>query len=204
MRIQAIRASETLYKAGDKSFAADYKRLTQDASPDVVIQAMLTMNKWKVPDANATIAATAEANKARGVQLVATAALNPAAATAGRGGRGAGPVYTPEQQGVIDKGGQIYKELCFACHGDDGLGATRPGDTSGVTMAPRLAGSPRVNGHRDYVIKAVLHGLTGAGRRADLLRRDDPDGQQPGRVDRLGRVVRPHQLRQRGRTRERG
>ena len=161
MRVQAIRASETLYKAGDKSFAADYKRLTQDASPDVVIQAMLTMNKWKVPDANATIAATAAANKARGVQLVATAALNPAAANAGRGGRGAGPVYTPEQQGVIDKGGQIYKELCFACHGDDGLGATRPGDTSGVTMAPRLAGSPRVNGHRDYVIKAVLHGLTG-------------------------------------------
>ena len=162
LRVQAIRASETLYKAGDKSFAADYKRLTQDASPDVVIQAMLTMNKWKVPDANATIAATAAANKARGVQLVATAALNPAAANAGRGGRGAGPVYTPEQQGVIDKGGQIYKELCFACHGDDGLGATRPGDTSGVTMAPRLAGSPRVNGHRDYVIKAVLHGLTGA------------------------------------------
>ena len=26
MRIQAIRASETLYKAGDKSFADDYKR----------------------------------------------------------------------------------------------------------------------------------------------------------------------------------
>ena len=26
MRIQAIRASETLYKAGDRSFAADYKR----------------------------------------------------------------------------------------------------------------------------------------------------------------------------------
>jgi hypothetical protein len=28
-------------------------------------------------------------------------------------------------------------------------------------MAPRLAGSPRVNGHRDYVINAVLHGLAG-------------------------------------------
>jgi hypothetical protein len=28
-------------------------------------------------------------------------------------------------------------------------------------MAPRLAGSPRVNGHRDYVISAVLHGLAG-------------------------------------------
>ena len=54
MRIQAIRASETLYKAGDKSFAADYKRLTKDPSVDVVIQAMLTLNRWKVPDAPPT------------------------------------------------------------------------------------------------------------------------------------------------------
>ena len=29
MRIQAIRASETLYKAGDRSFAADYDALTE-------------------------------------------------------------------------------------------------------------------------------------------------------------------------------
>src|SRR5260370_19753049 len=28
-------------------------------------------------------------------------------------------------------------------------------------MSPRLAGSARVNGHRDYVIKAMLHGLSG-------------------------------------------
>ena len=28
--------------------------------------------------------------------------------------------------------------------------------------APSLAGSPRVNGHRDYIIKALLHGLSGA------------------------------------------
>src|SRR5262249_19021659 len=51
MRIQAIRASETLYKAGDKSFAADYKRLLQDPVNDVVIQAMLTLNRWRVPEA---------------------------------------------------------------------------------------------------------------------------------------------------------
>ncbi len=28
-------------------------------------------------------------------------------------------------------------------------------------MAPALAGSPRVQGHRDYVIKTLLHGMTG-------------------------------------------
>ena len=31
MRIQAIRASETLYKAGDRSFAADYRAAAKDA-----------------------------------------------------------------------------------------------------------------------------------------------------------------------------
>ena len=51
MRIQAIRASESLYKAGDRSFAADYRALSTDSDADVVIQAMLTLNVLKVPDA---------------------------------------------------------------------------------------------------------------------------------------------------------
>ena len=161
MRIQAIRASETLYKAGDKSFAADYKRLTADPNVDVVIQAMLTMNRWKVAGAPETIKGLADTNKARGVQLVASVVMNPAAADAGRGGggRGGGAAYTTEQQNLIERGGQIYRELCFTCHGDDGLGAQKPGTLG--TMAPALAGSPRVNGHRDYIIKTVLFGLTG-------------------------------------------
>src|SRR4029453_17948182 len=35
------------------------------------------------------------------------------------------------------------------------------GTAGGLTVAPSLAGSARVSGHRDYVIKAILHGLTG-------------------------------------------
>ncbi len=31
MRVQAIRASETLYKAGNRSFANDYRALAKDA-----------------------------------------------------------------------------------------------------------------------------------------------------------------------------
>jgi mono/diheme cytochrome c family protein len=161
MRVQAIRASETLYKAGDKSFAADYKRLTKDPNVDVVIQSMLTMNRWKVPDATATIKATADSNKTRGVQTVANAVLNPTpVAGGGGGGRGGGGIaLTPEQQNLVERGGQIYQELCFACHGNDGFGTPRPESNS--TMGPALAGSPRVNGHRDYIVKAVLHGLSG-------------------------------------------
>ena len=152
MRIQAIRASETLYKAGDKSFANDFTALTKDQNVDVVIQAMLTLNRWKVPDAAATIKETMNANPARGVQVVASTILTP---PAGRGG----PPLTPEQQAVMERGAAIYNELCFACHAPDGMGTPKP--ELATTMAPPLAGSSRVNGHRDYIIKAVLHGVTG-------------------------------------------
>ena len=92
---------------------------------------------------------------ARGVQVVATTMLNPPANAGGRGRGG----FTPEQQGQFDRGGQIYNELCFACHGADAMGTPKP--ELATTMAPALAGSPRVNGHRDYIIKVVLNGLAG-------------------------------------------
>ncbi len=155
MRIQAIRASETLYKAGDRSFGADYARMAGDPSVDVVIQALLTMNRWKVPDAAATTTKVMQSNPARGVQVVGTTMLS-AAATAGARARAA---LTPEQQAQLDRGGQIYNELCFACHGTDGMGTPKP--ELAATMAPPLAGSPRVNAHRDYITKVLLHGLVG-------------------------------------------
>jgi mono/diheme cytochrome c family protein len=157
MRIQAIRASETLYKAGDLSFAADYRTATKDTSVDVVTQAMLTLSRWKVPEASTTIQATMSANKARGVQLVGTTMLN-AAANAGRGGRG-GAALTPEQQNAMTKGAEIYSGLCTSCHGLDGTGT--PTAELNRMKAPPLSGSPRVNDHRDYIVKALLFGVTG-------------------------------------------
>jgi mono/diheme cytochrome c family protein len=157
MRIQAIRASETLYKAGDLSFAADYHASTKDAAVDVVTQAMLTLSRWKVPDAATTIRATMDTNRARGVQLVGTTMLN-AGVNAGRGGRGFAAL-APEQQTALTKGAEIYSGLCTSCHGLDGTGT--PTADRNTNKAPALAGSPRVTGHRDYIIKTVLHGLTG-------------------------------------------
>src|SRR6185312_4924499 len=162
LRIAAIRASETLYKAGDRSFATDYRTAANDHDTDVAIQAILTLNVLKVPDAATTIKAAMDANKARGGQFVADRILNPATAAAG-GGRGAAAnPLTPEEQTTLERGRTIYNEICFACHGDDGRGTPAPGGTAGgLTVAPSLGGSPRVIGHRDYVIKAILHGLTG-------------------------------------------
>src|SRR5215471_2757761 len=160
IRIQALRASETLYKAGEKTLAADYAAAAKDADTDVVIQALLTLNTMKVADAKAVMQTALDANKAKGVQLVANTVLHPEMFAANVGGldRLAVTTFPPEEQAVIDKGRQIYGEVCFACHGDDGRGTPAPGLG---TLAPPLASSPRVLGHPDYVIKALLHGLSG-------------------------------------------
>jgi mono/diheme cytochrome c family protein len=151
MRIQAIRASETLYKGGDTTLAADWRRLARDPSPDVVIQAMMTLNTLKVPDAAAVVRATVAENNARGVQLVGTQILNPPQNIPGRN-------FTTAQRAVMEQGAAVFRETCAACHGASGLGTPVPG---GGTIAPALAGSPRVTGHPDYVVKTLLHGLTG-------------------------------------------
>ena len=44
MRVQAIRASESLSKAGDTSFDADVRARVKDGDASVVIQALLTLN----------------------------------------------------------------------------------------------------------------------------------------------------------------
>jgi mono/diheme cytochrome c family protein/glucose/arabinose dehydrogenase len=160
IRIQGIRASETLYKAGDRSFADDYRTLTKDPDVDVVLQAMLTVNVLKVPDLKAVVEAAQASNKARGIQDIGKQILAPPVSAFGRGGRG-GAAFTPEERAVMVRGDAIYKELCFSCHGSDGRGTPVPGAEGGAIMAPSFISNPRLTGHRDYVIKTLLHGMTG-------------------------------------------
>ena len=57
-------------------------------------------------------------------------------------------------------GRTLYSSLCFACHGTDGRGAPMPA-AEGRTLAPSLAGSPRVLGDERATIAILLHGLQG-------------------------------------------
>ncbi len=160
MRVQAIRASETLYKAGDKTFADDYKAMAKDADPNVVIQAMLTLNVLKVPGAEDVIKTAESTSKALGVKLISAHLLAPAPSNNSLFGRG-GNTLSPEEQQRLQRGKDVFDAVCYSCHAPDGLGQPMAGAAPGVTMAPPLAGSPRVQGHRDYVVKVLLNGLTG-------------------------------------------
>ena len=82
IRVQAIRLSESLTKDGDKSFEDDVRAASKDSEPNVVIQAMLTLNLQKVPEVAAYITSTIDSNKARGVTEIGTRLMQ-----VGRGAR---------------------------------------------------------------------------------------------------------------------
>lgn len=157
MRVQAMRASETLYKAGDKSFEADYREALADTDADVIVQAMMTLNVLKVPGAITAIRPVVEASAFKGVKELGGQLVQRAENAVGRAGAG----MPPAEAAAIERGETTYNELCFSCHGEDGRGARLDGAPVGVTRAPSLEGNARVTGHRDHLISVLLNGLTG-------------------------------------------
>lgn len=153
VRVQAIRASETLYKLGDTSFAADYKTLAQDPDPDVAVQALLTMKALDPPGKADAIQAAMVANPAVGVQFVGDKILHPPERRNFGGNQ-----LSKAERALLTQGEEIFNGLCAQCHGNTGAG-TPLGE--GRFMAPALMNNPRVQGHQDYVVKTLLHGLTG-------------------------------------------
>jgi len=81
--------------------------------------------------------------------------------------------FTREEDALLTKGQEIYSQVCFACHGEDGRGGRVPGAANAPMLGPALASSPRVVGHENYVIKTLLHGLSGpiegSGDHPDLM-----------------------------------
>src|SRR5262249_34462053 len=72
----------------------------------------------------------------------------------------AAPLTAAEEK-RLQQGSDVFGAVCFSCHASDGTGAPLEGAAPGTMMAPPLGGSPRVQGHRDYVIKVLLRGMTG-------------------------------------------
>ncbi|GAB4029738.1 hypothetical protein GCM10028809_21070 [Spirosoma gilvum] len=156
LRIQALRTGETLYKAGDKTLEADYKRALTDANTDVRVQAMLSAKFLQLPDLASSIKTAMASSQAAGVKLVGEQILAPPKQ------RNFGPFGAPElsanQKAQVERGALIYNELCSQCHGSNGMGAPAG---NGKLMAPALAGSSHMQGHPNYAIQVVLHGLEG-------------------------------------------
>ena len=154
VRIAALRASETLYKAGDKSFETDFAALTKSPDGDLAWQALLTTRALNLPNAKQTLTSAVLATNAPVIVASLGKALLAPATSWPREFSGA-------DKALLTKGEAIFQELCFACHGFDGRGMQVEGAKPGTTLAPSLAGSPRVAGQREALIHILLKGLAG-------------------------------------------
>lgn len=76
VRVAAIRASESLFKARNDDLHLDLKLAALDGSPEVAIQAMLTMNLLKFDQAKPMIEAAAANSSSKGVREIARQLLN--------------------------------------------------------------------------------------------------------------------------------
>jgi mono/diheme cytochrome c family protein len=159
VRIAGLRLAEL--RVGAKSAAnaqlvVAMRTALRDADPRVAIQAMLSVRRAGVPNAEKVIRAAAEASTSAGVytineQLWATANNEDPELIRLLGVNGLKSYRS---------GSTLYKSVCFACHGTDGHGAPMPG-AEGRTIAPSLADSPRVLGDERATIAILLHGLQG-------------------------------------------
>ncbi|MEB2782043.1 discoidin domain-containing protein [Algoriphagus sp. C2-6-M1] len=155
IRIQALRASESLYKYGEKSLAADYREMIKDSSTDVALQALLSAYVLNIDQVEALINTILKENQSEGIQIVGTQLLERMA----KEKELAATQYAPQELALFTKGKSIFDSYCSTCHGVKGLGTPTGG---GELIAPAFSGSPRLMSHPEYAVKTLLHGLTGA------------------------------------------
>ncbi len=153
VRENALRATETLVKAGDKSLTPDLTALAKDTDPNVVIQAIATAKALNLPDWEKVATETLASTKSVGVKEIGSRLIQTEKVEKNS--------FNPAELARIKKGEGIYKELCFACHGADGKGTPIQGQPAGTTLAPTLAGSQTVTGHPDGPLMVLLHGIGG-------------------------------------------
>ncbi len=156
IRIQALRASETLFKNGEVNLLTSYKKLLQDPQEEVVIQTMLTIHHLEIASLFEDIKGVLKTSNSKGIQLVGNQIANPKKESSGSK---IGESYLADVQiEQLQRGAEIFNELCVQCHGNDGLG-TPVGN--GSIIAPALVQSDRVQGHPNYVLNTLLYGLKG-------------------------------------------
>ena len=104
--------------------------------------------------------------------------------------------YTADERATLDKGQEIYTQVCFACHGDDGRGAKVPGAQNEALLGPPaglVAARARPPGLRRQGRASRAHR---ADRRRRVSGRHDRDGPELRRVDVGDHVLHQELVRQ--------
>ena len=161
VREAALRVSESLVKMGSKVLEKDILAMGKDPDPKVVIQAIGTAKRLGISEWAEWARIILAGSSSRGVIEIGTAlTLSPKKKES---------TYTKSELAVLKKGEAIYRELCFACHGNDGKGMVQQAAPQagglvaaiGAALGPPLAGSRTVTGPNAGPVLVLLHGLAG-------------------------------------------
>ncbi|WP_373494163.1 discoidin domain-containing protein [Aquiflexum sp.] len=154
IRIQGLRAAETLYKYGEKSISVLYSTAAEDNHPDVAIQALLSAHVLKIEKVDLLIKETLKKNSSNGIQVIGSQLLEKIEEA-----KKASIIrFEKNELALFVKGKSIYDGYCSTCHGPKGLGSPAG---NGRLIAPSFSGSPRILNHPEYAVKVMLHGLSG-------------------------------------------
>jgi mono/diheme cytochrome c family protein len=154
VRSAALRASETLYKAGDKSLRTDILAMAGDPDVNVALQSHMTAKRLEFPDWRRSVTLAINSNNSAGFRAIAKNVLiTPRIFDAQH--------YIAQDVQLLQKGQTIFEQVCFACHGYDATGMPMQGADQYATIAPPLAGSRTVNGPAAGLLTVLLHGLAG-------------------------------------------
>lgn len=155
IRIQGLRAAETLYKYGEKSISEFFRTAAKDSNPDVAIQALLSAHVLKIDNIEKLIQETLRNNYSTGIQVIGDQLLEKIEEAK----KTSETRFVKNELALFVKGKSIYDNYCSTCHGPKGLGSPAG---EGRLIAPPFSGSQRILNHPEYAVKVMLHGLSGA------------------------------------------
>lgn len=157
VRKTAVWISETYLKQDDARTLAKAEILKNDTSADVRLQLGLSL-RYSKSDQAKDIIKTLAANNAGNPVFAVSQKNYENAENAKRERIRAEALLNEMDKKLVTNGLPIFKQLCATCHGADGKGMSIGG---GSMVAPPMAGSKRVNGKKEVLIRILLKGLSG-------------------------------------------
>ncbi|MGB7325993.1 MAG: discoidin domain-containing protein [Rubripirellula sp.] len=161
VRAAAVRIAEPRIES-DPILSQGIAELVRDESPDVAIQTLLTAIRGRHPQADKVTSEIVASNSSNqwivSIQKQVRAGL--AAIEAEERKHAELAARNKVLADSVVQGKAIFSTLCVTCHGADGKGQPSSHDPK-MLLAPPLAGSPRVQGHKQRLVRILLHGLIG-------------------------------------------
>jgi len=161
VRMAAVRVSEPLLFDGDKRVISSFEALKKESHADVALQVINSIAYSGAKDSDTLAGVQDTLIEIHNDKPILKSIAGNRVKMAQERARLAGQRKLDAHFGAqMEKGGVIYKQLCFACHGGDGKGTPMAGQP-GVTLGPPLPGSSRVLGSGGSLVRTILHGLQG-------------------------------------------